>query len=395
MIDYLPFIIFLMILALFLRAESALTVLYMVLGTFLLGIWWNRRALQHIEISRDFSDHVFLGEEIPVVYEIHNKSLLPILWLEVHESLPANLRAGRTVKHVFSLGIRDKKKFTYQLHAFKRGYYALGPTTIRSGDPLGLVQPGQKELPGSSLTVYPQIVQLDTLGIPSRSPFGTIKHHDPIFEDPSRMMGKRDFQYGDSIRRIDWKSTASSGKLQVKLYEASIDMEVTILLDLNRESYDIKTFYPATELSVTAAASIAAWGERHDQAIGLHTNGSDPIKTGTMPNPIQPKKGAGHFINILEILARIEPGDVLPVDHLVQSAFPHLTWGASIILISGGLQPSTLDLLNQARKRGVHPVVILTSHAKENKHLQKQAEHYKIKFYVASDPGEFRKQVLV
>lgn len=390
MTDFLPFIIFLMILAVFLRAESALTVFYMVIGIFILGYWWNRRAISHIEVTRDFGDHAFLGDEIAVNLIINNRSILPVLWLEIHESLPVNLRAGRSVKHVFSMGIRDKKEIQYQLNALKRGYYALGPLLLQSGDPLGLVKPEQREVPESALTIYPRIVNLGSLGLPSRSPFGTLKHHNPIFEDPSKMMGKREYQDGDSIRRIDWKSTASTGKLQVKIYEASIALEVAILLDLHRESYDIKTYYDATELAVTAAASIAAWGKSHKQSIGLTTTGVDPLHDEKVPHPLPPRKGSGHFINILEILARLQPGDTTPIDTLIQDALADLTWGTTIVLISGGMKKQILDQLFQARKRGLNPVIILTGHPANLAEIKRIAAHFNIPLYSPSYPHDLR-----
>jgi uncharacterized protein (DUF58 family) len=390
MADFLPFILFLFLLAVFLRAESALTVFYMIIGTFALGFWWNLRALRHIKVSRDFEDHAFLGEEISVRLKIINLSILPILWLEIHESLPVNLRAGRNVKQVFSLGIHGEKEINYNLSALKRGYYFLGPLLASSGDPLGLIKPAQNEFPKSQLTIYPQIVDLESLGLPSRSPFGTLKHHNPIFEDPSRLLGKRDFQYGDSIRRIDWKSSAASGQLQVKLYEASIALEVAILLDLHRDSYDIKTFFDATELAVIAAASIAAWGKIHQQTIGLVTNGVDPQQGDEIPHPLLPKKGTGHFINILEILARIQPGQKRPIETLVQDSLGHLSWGATMVLVSGGLQEGTLTQLYQARKRGVNPVIIFTGHSHNFTAFRKLADHYHISLYKAAYPHNLK-----
>ncbi len=388
MTDYLPFIIFLMILAVFLRAESALTIFYMVIGTFLLGLWWNKRSLQHIRITRQYEDHVFLGEDVPVRLQMENKSILPILWLEIHESLPVNLRAGRTVKQVFSLGIRGEQEIKYTLSAFKRGYYSLGPLLVRSGDPLGLVNPKQTEFASGPLTVYPQIVHLEKLGLPSRSPIGTLKHHNPIFEDPSRTMGKREYKSGDSVRRIDWKSTASSGQLQVKLYEASIALNVTILLDLHRDSYNIKSFYHDTELAVTTAASLAAWGKRQKQSVGLITNGIDPSQDSRMPKPLPPKKGTAHFINILEILARIQTGDILSMEPFIQDARATLSWGTTVVLVSGSIQDKVIEQLFQARKTGLNPVIILTGHTGNISHQREFAEHYNIPLYRAAYPIE-------
>jgi uncharacterized protein (DUF58 family) len=390
MTDYLPFIIFLMILAVFLRAESALTVIYMVVGIFLLGFWWNNRSLRHVEISRKYVSHAFLGDKISVLLEIRNTSILPILWVEIHEGIPVDLRAGKVVKQVFSLGIREVKEIRYDLIPKKRGFYPLGPLVISSGDPLGLLQPTQREYPSSPFTVYPQIVHMGSFRLPSRSPFGTIKHPNPIFEDPSRIMGKRDFQNGDSTRHIDWKSTAATGQLQVKLYEASISLEVAIVMDLDRDSYDIKNFYKDTELAVTAAASVAAWGKRHRQPVGLMTNGADPKQGNRMPPSLHPKKGTGHFIQILEILARIQPGDNLPIEPLIQAALAELSWGATLVLISGTLQDSTLHLLFQTKKRGINPAMIFTGQSANYRSLKIMADYYKIRLYKATYPHDLK-----
>ena len=54
---------------------------------------------------------------------------------------------------------------------------------------------------------------LTSLSLPSHSPLGTLRHTQPIFEDPSRVTGKRDYISGDSLRRVDWKATAATGRL--------------------------------------------------------------------------------------------------------------------------------------------------------------------------------------
>ena len=384
MADYLPFLIFLMILAVFLQAGPALTVFYMIIGTFVLGLWWQKRALAHLKVSRRFVDHAYLGETVQIELTIENTSLLPILWLEIHESLPVNLRAGRDIKEVFSLGLRSKKTIRYEINAFKRGYYPIGPSLIESGDPLGLTKPSQISVPEAHLTIYPRIVDLAALGLPSRSPFGTIRDENPVYEDPTRLMGKRNFQNGDSVRKIDWKSSASSGELLVKLYEASIALELAILLDLDKASYDIDSFYDATELAVTAAASLAAWSKQHQQSVGLFTNGFDPLAVEMASHALPPRKGSGHLISLLELLARIQPGASCPVDPWLQDTRGLLSWGTTLVLISGKISPETFDQLFQARKAGLNPIILLTGKPHDIQTDRRVAAGYHIPLYIAS-----------
>ncbi|MDY6873896.1 MAG: DUF58 domain-containing protein [Chloroflexota bacterium] len=390
MLDYLPFLIFLMILAVFLQAGPALTVFYMIVGIFLLGLWWNKRALRHVKIERHYEDHAYLNEIVHVRLTIENESILPILWLEIHESLPVNLRAGQNVKQVFSLGIRASHQIDYDLRAFKRGYFELGPTSISTGDPLGMVKPAQQNFPSTLLTIYPQIVGLSELGLPSRSPFGTIQRQNPIFEDPTRLMGKRAFQSGDSVRRVDWKATAAIGDLMVKLYEASIALNLTVLLDLQRESYNIQSIHDSTELAVTAAASLAAWAKRRQHTMGLLTNGLDPHTGLTVEKPIPPGKGAGHFINVLELLARIQIGETRSTLQLIQDARARLSWGTTLIYISGGVSTGAFKQLFQARKAGLNPVILLVGHPTHLAEDRRVASGYHLPLYAAGSVQALR-----
>ncbi len=384
MADFLPFIGFLMILAVLLRAESALTVLYMIVGTFLIGVWWNKRAIKHIHFDRRFDDHAFLGEQVKVQLTLKNQSLLPVLWLEIRESLPANLSAGKIIKDVFSLGVYGERQITYFLNGLKRGYYKIGPLSARTGDPFGLVKDSQVNFHDDPLVIYPKIIDLQNFKLPSHSPYGIIKHKNPIYEDPSRLLGKRDFYHGDSVRRIDWKTTASTGKLQVKLFEASITLDVLVLLDLLPESYHIKSLFQASELAINTSASIAAWGNKKRQPIGLITNGNDPFIESPMPQPLLPHKGTDHFINILEILARIQIGGEVPVDQIIQKYLTNLSWGTTVILVSGGLNQDLLDKLYRIRKKGLLPVIILTAHIQNFSKLREIADFYNIPIHTAT-----------
>ncbi len=117
---------------------------------------------------------------------------------------------------------------------------------------------------------------------------GTLRHHQPIFEDPSRIFGKRPYVSGDSLRRVDWKATASTGQLQVKLFEPSIALETEIFLDLNTEAYEFHSRASATELAIVVTASLANWVVRARQSVGLVTNGLDPLAQDGLPPRLLP-----------------------------------------------------------------------------------------------------------
>jgi uncharacterized protein (DUF58 family) len=390
---FMLFMVFLLLLAVVLQEHFIFTILYLFAGSYLIGGWWERRAMKNLVLTRIFTDRAFLGEEVPLRLVFQNRSWLPLLWLTVHESLPVDLGVHRMFRQVLSLGPHERKEFEISLSARKRGYYRIGPMTVTSGDVLGLQKEQQREGHPDPLIVYPKIIPLSKLALPSRSPMGTLRHHQPIFEDPTRVFGKRDYTPGDSLRRIDWKSSATAGRLQVKLFEPSIALETSIFLNLDSQDYPLKTRYDNVELGITVAASIASWVSSKKQSFGLVSNGLDPLTVPGQdstssgpkslyqpPQPIPPRKGRGHLMRILDVLARIQAGESGAFVDMIRAQLPHLTWGTTLVIITPAAGVELFDALFQARRSGLDVLLVLIGYSIQVREIQAQAYSFKIPF---------------
>ncbi len=357
--DYLPVLILLILIAGIVRADNVLTVLYLLVAVFIAGRIWSRNALRKVTVERHFSPNSFLDQPLEVQLRVKNTSLLPVIWLKLHESLPLDLIAPNYFREVTSLGIHGSTTIRYQVHPHKRGYYPLGPLQLNTGDILGVSHEEIAEIPAQYLTVYPKIVPLTKMGLPSKSPFGNIHERNPIFEDPSRIMGKRDYVSGDSLRRIDWKATAVTRKLQVKIFEASIALETCIFLNLAKTDYEGHRRFDEMEFAISVAASIANWAAREKHTVGFITNGIDLLANHTFPQPIPPRKGISQLMQVLGVLARIEASDHNNFNQLFNQASTNLAWGTTVVLITGSINDGLIDEMFHARKRGLNIAVII------------------------------------
>jgi uncharacterized protein (DUF58 family) len=378
--DYLPLLLFLIFVAAFLRDDFAFTLIYLLVGVFLVGSWWSRQAIVAITYKRHFFRRAFLGEKIKVDLEIKNSKWLPIPWLRIRESLPVQLSGPDAFNRVLTLSPQAEEKFTYTLEARKRGYYSIGPLYVSTGDLIGLGG-GELQNEGQAeyITVYPKIVPLVHLKLISHSPMGTLRHTQPIFEDPTRIMGKRDYVTGDSLRRVDWKATASTGRMQVKLYEPSIALETVIFLDLNGQSYHYRSRIDSTELAIVIAASVSNWITEKGQSIGLFTNGEDPQTVDGKAQFFPPRRGKGHLIRILETLARIQTVDGRgDLANQIQKQRVFLPWGTTLILITGSVNTALFNELYQARRAGQNAVIIISGRAIGVKDIQAKADYFGI-----------------
>lgn len=352
------FLIVLAIIAAFLRADFVLILIYILLGIYAVGRWWSRRALKAVSVSRAFNHRVFLGENVHVDLEIINRGMLPVVWLQLQENLPVALSITGSFQQVVSLGPGEHIKFKYLLLGRRRGYYDVGPLRLYSGDIFGLTAEQERLMEGDHLIVYPKIIPLTKVSLPSRSPLGTMRHKQPIFEDPTRVLGKRDYVAGDSLRRVDWKATATTGRMQVKLFEPSIALETAIFLNLNAAEYNYRTRFDATELGIVVAASLANWITGLRQSVGLNTNGIDPLQEDTSPQPVPPRRGRAHLMRILDVLARIQVVETFSFVKLLHQQMVNLSWGTTLIILTPQIDDELFDTLFQARRSGLNTVLV-------------------------------------
>ncbi len=360
MAEVIPFLIVTFIIASLLRISFSFYRLSVLFGLYIRSRLWARRASQNLTYKRAFTPRIFLGERVPVELEVQNRGFLPIPWVSVSELLPIRLAAPNIFRQVIWLPPKGKSHLNYVLSGYYRGYYPIGPLSLTTGDIWGMEQIDRREPRLDYLTVYPRIVPIERMSLLSKSPLGTLRSRELIYEDPARVMGVRDYVTGDPLRRIDWKSTARSQKLRVKLLEPAISVEVAIFLNLNLAEYAPSRAELATELGIVAAASIANHMVGLRQAVGLSTNGLDPITDRIQPITLLPRKERSHLMQILDVLARVQAVESSPFTQLLREETLGLGWGATIIAITSAEREDLLGALIPLRRAGFHIAVLCT-----------------------------------
>ena len=232
---------------------------------------WARVSLEDVTYHRELTEsRAFVGETVQLRLHLSNEKFLPVPWLEVRDQLPRNLpvSGGRPrpsglprVAYLFrntSLGGHERLEWPLELHPEERGYYRIGPARLRSGDLFGFFEREEYLQQQDHIVVYPQTYPLSDLGFSSARPFGEQRGGERIFEDPSRVIGVRDYLPGDPLKRVDWNATARVGRLQSKLYEPSRTQATVIALNITTMERTWEGFDPVLlERGVSIAASLA------------------------------------------------------------------------------------------------------------------------------------------
>jgi len=360
----LPILILLfLVVAVLLRQDFVFYLVYVLTGTYLFSQWWTGRNLRHLRVHRRFTDHVFLGETADVEIEIENTSWWPVPWLRCDEAPPGDLITGGGVSAVVSVRPKERVRLHYELPGWRRGYYSVGPTRLATGDLFGFAEARASGDQVDHLTVYPRVIPLAQAALTSRSPQGTIKSTQHVFADPTRPVGVRNYQPGDPLHSVDWKSSARTGRLQVKKYEPAVSLGSVIFLNLHAPTYSRPIRHNASEWAIVLAASLANYLVDQRQAVGLACNGID-APTETACWYIAPRPGRTHLMKLLEWLARVQLAETTPLADWLPTAVQDLPWGTTVVAITPTGDEATCRALHHLLRSGLNPaLVVVEPHA--------------------------------
>ncbi len=332
---------------------------------------WGRYCLSRVEYQRKLSaNRVFWGEEVQLEIEVANRKPLPLFWLQIDDEMPAEVtflkrrtsplhESSRLVlNNLLSLSWYHKVTRRYPIRCLQRGYFALGPARISSGDLFGFFRKEMAVSEVDHLMVYPRIVPLEKLGIPSKQPFGDIRLKRHLFQDPILTLGVRDYHFGDSLKRIHWKTTARLGRLQTKIFDSTTTVDLGIFLDVRTVKPPLWGSVPQLlELGIIAAASISHYALAEGYRVGLYVN-QNKSSSNEPTVKIPPSQHIDQRLRILETLAQIHQTETMPVSRLILNEVKNLSWGSTMVVISAIPTDALLSSLVKMKRAGRRVVLI-------------------------------------
>ncbi len=326
---------------------------------------WNRFALYGVSYERMFSERrAFLGEQVQVTVHLTNRKRLPVSWLLTYDLWPRKIpvTAGGELFgmpretqsyliNAFSVHGNQRISRQYTLDCNHRGVYSFGPVRVRAGDLFGLFRRQGGHDREDRLIVYPRILPVEALGLPPRNLFGEVRARRRMFEDPSRVIGVRDYLPGDGFRSVHWKATARNQRLQSKVYEPTAVHNVIIFLNVTTaEEYWRGADDAILEWAITVAASVAYHTVGQRFGIGLVTNGS--MYRSDQALKVPPGRSLQQLTHILEALAAVTGYAISSIESLLIAESPRLPWGATLVIVTAAVSEDLLATLIRLREVG-------------------------------------------
>lgn len=238
-----------------------------LLSTLFVGWMSARASLRELTVSARFPDHIFAGEEAPVIVTLRNtKRLLPSFSTIVEARGPVDsVSKGEKKKARTRFRKRTLAYFVYVPHAAaaeqrveqlfpKRGHVLITGFELSTRFPFGFIR--RRRRLGAR--------KVDLIVYPKPEPVGDELHLLPMNAGRSASLRRgaghdlfslRDYQPQDDLRHIDWKVTARSRRLTVREFTSEDERRISVILDTRLSS--ITDQEETFERGVTLAASLA------------------------------------------------------------------------------------------------------------------------------------------
>ena len=200
------------------------------------------------------SEDIFEEDTVSIAVELKNRTRAPRFLITIQEQseliAPDEEQPGFFVEMV---GSRGSVTARYDVRCYRRGVYSLGPVLVETAAPFGLFRAQRMLDAPLEVTVYPQVLAMETNvdrgALEGRTPDASPPVHSGEFR------ASREYQLGDNVHNIHWRNSAKRGQLMVKEFDRIPQGEVR--LAFNGEM-DLGAGRASTlEYAIKIAASVA------------------------------------------------------------------------------------------------------------------------------------------
>lgn len=170
----------------------------------------------------------------------------------------------------------------YRIPTRQRGRYQVGPLVVRGTDPFGFTRRSLAEVAETEVLVRPRVHDLvPPVAVGSRVTGDTeaVAARAMVSDLGDEFLTLRDYELGDDLRRVHWRSTARTGELMIRQDEARWRSQAAVVLDVHPEGHDAESF----EVAVEATASVVARLVRLQRRVEVITSAGVILGTGGDP----------------------------------------------------------------------------------------------------------------
>ena len=227
----------------------------------------------------------------------------------------------------------------YRLRRVPRGRYRFTGARAVVEDPFGLAERVQPLADASPLLVYPRLARLTALfaerGLRAQGAGRILLRRPAGFE----LHSVREYQSGESLRRVHWPSTARRRQLMVKELEDAPRDEIVVVLDAETGHGAGPPGDSSFDAQVRAAGSLLWAHARRGRQAGL------VVTSGMAEETVSIRTYERDWPRALEVLAAVEQNGRRPVEALLVDQAGGVTHARDLAVVTAALRPALVEAL--------------------------------------------------
>jgi len=299
------------------------------------------------------------GEKFRLKAKLTNRRRRFISFVQVASMLPADIQvhdpdanvmaASRCIRHTSSTFMMPRRKLSYNIPVSlpRRGRYVFHNAEVSVGDFLGFKEPKMSVRLDKEVVVYPADTSGDRVSSMLGGFLGNISVRRFIMEDPTLVVGFREYTGREPMKTISWSKTAQTRQMMVKTFDYTTEPTVSVILNVKlSEDFKfqdrIKLLESCYEITHTVCRTLEEHGIKYDF-----------ITNATMYGPIDnfpyvsEGLGASHFQGILEGLGKATYSGFESFESLIDRAKRKQYKGRSSVVITPGGEQEAYALLRE------------------------------------------------
>lgn len=194
-------------------------------------------AVRGLRLERLAPPAVHVGEVVTISATVWSEHKIKRPLILIRDQLPEALKvADRTPCFPIAPSFDQPIQTRYSFRPLRRGRFRWRNVEVSGTDALGLVEMTKNYLADyAELTVYPARIPISLDLRPAGGSWGTTEAESGKFRGSGiEPRGVREYQPGDPQRYVHWASSARSGRLMVKEFEAGATLSAMFVLQARR-----------------------------------------------------------------------------------------------------------------------------------------------------------------
>ena len=284
-----------------------------------------------------------------LVVNIINNTIVPFGIINCSfftDNFAVKLPESETYNILPSRSIREEIDFTISY----RGQYKIGIKEIIATDMTGLFTIKRQLKDAVEVTVMPKIVEISHLPLATNIMSESSSRYDMKDEDYAIISDIRQYQQGDSIKRVHWKLTAKRNEWLVKIFQSNALNKINFIFDNKKLWIRYKETVMLEDRMVETAIGMGRFCLMKGMPVDFFSGGGDKASS----------RGVGEFMTVYDILGnliydetpRLSPWSIL--GQLLNEALGYI----NIIIFTARLDDTLYDRIMTASANGHYIAVI-------------------------------------